>query len=179
VHSGQCWELLPLFPLSCNLGALARLPFSLPAAVWVRHVHLGPSGKAPGSLPASACPEYRNSGQTWHIFPSHFPPGPPGPPFYFVPNILGHITLVYSKAKTLIWDHRLLTSCDVRWLVCSFSSFSKWIVLAQRHPPNHLTSGFWVHAAVAMATLWHRNNYPWIHQKEAIFMGWGPATQMD
>jgi hypothetical protein len=27
----------------------------------------------------SACPEYRNSGRTWHIFPPYFSPGPPGP----------------------------------------------------------------------------------------------------
>jgi hypothetical protein len=40
--------------------------------------------KAPGSLLSSACPEYRNSGRTWHISPSL---SPPGPPLYFVPTV--------------------------------------------------------------------------------------------
>jgi hypothetical protein len=71
-----------LQPWSFSKVALGRfpvrgLPLSLSPTAWVRHAHLGPCGKVPGSLPTSACPGYRNSGWTWHIFPPHFFPGPP------------------------------------------------------------------------------------------------------
>jgi hypothetical protein len=64
----------------------------------VLDLHPGAVWKAPGSLPVSACPEYRNSGRKWHIFPPHFPPGPPGtPPLYFVPNNLNYFIDLHSS----------------------------------------------------------------------------------
>jgi hypothetical protein len=56
-----------------------------PPAAWVRHAHLGPSGKAPGSPPASTCPEYKNSGRMWHIFPP--PLFPRAAPFILFPIV--------------------------------------------------------------------------------------------
>ena len=85
-HPGQCWERLPLFPLFCNPGVLAR-QLRAGGGVWSAAapfpppprgsgmLTLGPVEKCPAALPVSACPEHRrNSGPMWAIHPlSPFP----------------------------------------------------------------------------------------------------------
>jgi hypothetical protein len=107
-HSDQCWELLPLFPLSCNPGALARYlglggrgvpgrdcPFLHPLPRGPGML-TGPSGKAPAvSPPAQSTGTLAGRGIFLLPFLPQRPPPPP-PALYFVPNKVGCLDLTWA-----------------------------------------------------------------------------------